>query len=107
MNTDLAVYGFRLGASHGIGRQELLQLWAAACGSPAVAVSRVESSSGFGERGHTYRLWGSAKMRAPAVERRIRDALGKALPNATIVLVKLWLSDRGEKGAQRSGRREE
>ena len=89
MATPVALYRFRLSSGYSIGKSELLNLWSAACRSREVAVTRVESASGFGEKGHTYSLWGSAQMRGPEIERRIRDSLVAALPKATIVLTHL------------------
>ena len=80
-----AIYRFRLTGGQGIGRSELLRLWGGACGSSAVSVSRV-STARQGEPGHTYFLWGAVRMRAPAVERRLRAGLTSALPRATFVL---------------------
>jgi hypothetical protein len=89
MATPIAIFRFRLASGHSIGRSELFKLWSAACRSPAVSVTRVESPSGFGERGHTYSLWGSAQMGSPEIERRMRDSLAAALPKATIILTHL------------------
>ena len=89
MPTPIALYRFRLSSGHSIGRAQLLAFWSAACGSRDVAVTRVESGSGFGESGHTYSLWGSARMRGSEIERRIRELLVAALPKASIVLTNL------------------
>lgn len=89
MPTPVALYRFRLASGHSIGRSELFNLWSAACRSRDVSVTRVDSTSGFGESGHTYSLWGSAQMRGPEIEKRIRDSLVAALPKATIVLTHL------------------
>lgn len=89
MPTPVALFRFRLASGHSISRSDLLKLWSAACRAREVAVTRVESASGFGETGHTYSLWGSAQMRGPEIEKRIRDSLVAALPNAQIVLTHL------------------
>ncbi|MEP6484007.1 MAG: hypothetical protein ABJB01_06125 [Rudaea sp.] len=85
----LAIFRFRLSVGHSIGRVELKKLWAAACRSDDVSVSRVESASGFGEMGHTYSLQGPARMPDGAeIEQRIRSALNTLRPKATIVLIR-------------------
>lgn len=89
MPTSIALHRFRLTAGHSISRTQLFNLWAAACRSRDVSVTRVESGSGFGESGHTYSVWGSAQMRGPEIEQRLRDSLVAALPKATIVLTTL------------------
>jgi len=87
--TPIALYRFRLASGHSISRTQLLNLWAAACRSRDVSVTRVESGARFGESCHTYSVWGSAQMRAPEIEQRLRDSLVAALPKATIVLTNL------------------
>jgi len=47
MAIPVAPLQFRLDASNGIGRNELLKLWSAACRSEDAAVSRVESGGGY------------------------------------------------------------
>jgi hypothetical protein len=86
MPIPVALFHFRLGANHGIGRVQLLHLWSAACRSNEVAVSRVESGSGHGKM-HTYSLLGPPKnLNIQEVEDRTRDSLTRALPKATFVL---------------------
>jgi len=87
MTHPAALFHFRLSGGHSIGRAELLKLWSAACRSGDVAVSRVESASGFGQTGHTYSLFGPNKsLNLLDTETRMRDALAFALPKATFVL---------------------
>ena len=89
MTNPAALFRFRLSGGHSIGRVELLKLWAAACRSREVAVSRVESGAGFGQLGHTYSLFGPARMGDLFdVEHRLRDSLTSALPKATFVLTR-------------------
>jgi hypothetical protein len=82
-----ALFHFRLSGGRGIGRRELLTLWSAACRSDDVAVSRVESGSALGAVAHTYSLFGpNRSLDIQDVETRMRAALEKTLPRATIVL---------------------
>ncbi|MDE1885504.1 MAG: hypothetical protein KGH92_06300 [Xanthomonadaceae bacterium] len=82
-----AMFHFRLSGGHGIGRLELLKLWSAACRSSDVAVSRVESGSVMGLAAHTYSLFGPVRnLDTRDVELRMREALARTLPKATIVL---------------------
>jgi len=86
MANPVALFHFRLDASHGIGRRDLLKLWSAACGSNDVAVSRVESGGGYC-RAHTYSLLGPARsVNIEDAENRMHDSLSTALPKATFVL---------------------
>lgn len=86
MPTPVALFHFRLRASQGIGRIELLRLWSDACKSKEVAVNRVESGNDQG-RTHTYSLLGPTKnLNIQDVENRIRASLVKSLPKATFVL---------------------
>ena len=86
MANPVALFHFRLDASHGIGRIELLKLWSAACGSNDVAVTRVESGGGY-RRTHTYSLLGPTKnVNIDDAEIRIHDSLATALPKAAFVL---------------------
>ncbi|MBR0345320.1 MAG: hypothetical protein IJI03_08680 [Rudaea sp.] len=86
MASPVALFHFRLNADHGIGRVELLKLWAQACHSTEVSVSRVESGSGSGKV-HTYSLFGPTKnLDIRDAENRMRDSLAKALPKAALVL---------------------
>lgn len=88
MPTIVALFHFRLRASDGIGRVELLNLWSAACQSNEVAVTRRESGSGHGKM-HTYSLLGPSKnLNIQEVENRMRDSLIKALPKASLALSK-------------------
>ncbi len=89
VHSPIAIYRFRLSAGHSISRTELFKLWSTACRSRDVSVTRMDSASGFGERGHTYSLWGPAPLRCPDIEKRIRDSLVAALPKAVIVLINL------------------
>lgn len=86
MANPVVLFHFRLDASRGIGRTELLKLWSAACRSNDVAVSRVESSGGF-RKTHTYSLLGPPKnVNIEDAENRMHDSLSAALPKATFVL---------------------
>lgn len=86
MANPVALFHFRLDSNHGIGRIELLKLWAAACRSNDVAVSRVESGGGY-RRTHTYSLSGPAKnVNIEDAENRMQDSLSTALPKAAFVL---------------------
>ena len=86
MASPVALFHFRLNADHGIGRVQLLKLWAQACHSTDVSVSRVESGSGSGKV-HTYSLFGPTKnLDIRDAENRMRDSLAKALPKAALVL---------------------
>lgn len=86
MANPVALFHFRLGASDGIGRIQLLNLWSAACESKEVAVSREESGSGHGKT-HTYSLLGPSKnLNITEVEHRLHDSLVRALPKARLVL---------------------
>jgi len=89
MTNPAALFHFRLSGGHGIGRGELLRLWAAACRCSEVSVARVESGSVSGQAAHTYSLFGPAKkIDIPDVESRIRNSLTVALPKATFVLTR-------------------
>ena len=86
MANPVALFNFRLDASNGIGRNELLKLWSAACRSEDAAVSRVESGGGY-RRMHTYSLLASAKnVNIDDAENRMHDSLATALPKVTFVL---------------------
>lgn len=90
MKLPIAVFRFRLSGGQSIGPKELRRLWAAACGSEDVSVSRVVSGQGFGEIGHTYSLCGPSRVASsPQIEERTRESLNAALPKATIVLTRL------------------
>jgi hypothetical protein len=88
MNSVTAIYRFRLAKRHSIGRKELLALWQAATGLSDVAVTRVESGSGYGEESYTYLLWGP-RGTAVETERRMSDKLKIALPEVTTRLIRL------------------
>jgi len=89
MASPAALFHFRLSGGHGIGRGELLRLWAAACRSREVSVARVESGNASGQLAHTYSLFGPAKkLDIPDVENRLRHSLAVALPKATFVLAR-------------------
>lgn len=82
-----ALFYFRLSGGHSIGRRELLKLWSVACCSSDVDVSRDESRGVSGPTAHTYSLFGPTKnLDVFNVEKRMREALERALPRATIVL---------------------
>ncbi len=90
---QLAIYRFRLGAKHSIGRKELLRLWAAACRSEDVTVTRVESTFGHDETGYIYSLQGPPKVPdSPEIRQRITASLTAALPKASIVIQRQFSS---------------
>ena len=80
------VYRFRLRPEHSIGRNELLRLWAAACRSDQVSVSRSESVLGQFEKGYIYSLEAATICDSPDVRQRITAALTAAMPTASIVI---------------------
>jgi hypothetical protein len=80
------VYWFRLRPEHSIGRNELLRLWAAACRSDNVSVSRSASVLGQQEKGYIYSLQAPAISDSADIRQRITAALGAALPTACIVI---------------------
>jgi len=89
MPTSVALFRFRLSGGRSIGRAELFNLWAAACRSREVAVSRVESAAGYGQTGHLYSLFGPARsIDLGDVEARMRNSLSAALPQASFVLMR-------------------
>lgn len=86
MANPVALLHFRLEASHGIGRAELLELWSSACRSNDVAVSRAESGSDH-RKMHTYSLLGPTKnLNIEDATNRMHDFLSQARPKATILL---------------------
>jgi hypothetical protein len=90
---QLAIYRFRLGAKHSIGRKDLLRLWAAACRSDNVTVSRVATSFGDDEQGFLYSLQGPPKVPdSPEIRQRISASLTAALPEASIVIQRQFYS---------------
>ncbi len=80
------VYRFRLGPKHSIGRKDLLRLWAAACRSDNVSVTRSASVLGQHEKGYIYSLEAAMIADSPDVRQRITAALTAALPTASIVI---------------------
>lgn len=82
----LLIYQFRLRLEHSIGRRELLRLWAAACRSDAVSVSRSESRFGHRENGYVYSLQATAVADSPEIRQRITSALTAALRSSPIVI---------------------
>jgi hypothetical protein len=90
MKHPAVLFRFRLSGGQSIGPDELRRLWAIACGSEEVSVSRVVSAWGSGDIGHTYSLCGPARVVAsPEIEQRTRDSLTAALPKANIVLTRM------------------
>ena len=88
-----AIYRFRLGANYSIGRSELLRLWAAACRSDDVSVTRIESTFGHAEKGYIYSLQGPPKVPDSAeIRQRISASLTAALPKASIVIQRQFSS---------------
>jgi len=84
---QLAIYRFRLGAKHSIGHKDLLRLWAAACRSDNVTVSRVAATFGHDDKGYIYSLQGPPKVPdSPEIRQRISASLTAALPKASIVI---------------------
>jgi hypothetical protein len=80
------VYRFRLRPEHSIGRNELVRLWAAACRSDDVSVSRAEAVLGQHEKGYIYSLQAPAIADSPDTLKRITAALTALLPAAPIVI---------------------
>jgi len=90
MREQVAMFRFRLADSQTIGPSELRRLWAEACGTENVSVTRVESGSGYGERGHIYSLWASRHQRdIRLIELEIERLLRGLLPAVTIKLTHL------------------
>ena len=90
MKHPAVVFRFRLSGGQSIGPKELRRLWAAACGSEDVSVSRVVSAWGCGDVGYTYSLCGPARVvTSPEIEKRTRESLVAALPKANIVLTRM------------------
>ncbi len=82
----LLTYRFRLRPEHSIGRAELLRMWAAACRSDDVSVSRAESLFGHQEKGYVYSLQAPSMPDSLDIRQRITAALMAALPDAAIVI---------------------
>lgn len=90
MHGHVALFRFRLSDSHTISPSLLRKSWSEACGSNDVKVTRVESGSGYGERGHIYSLWASPHTRdVRVIEVKIEHLLQKLLPAALIKLTHL------------------
>jgi hypothetical protein len=89
MSAHIALFRFRLHGGHSIGAIELRRLWASACRSDNVSVSRV-AAPGNGGAGYMYSLCGPPRMPdGPEIEKRLRQSLVTALPKATIALIRL------------------
>jgi hypothetical protein len=80
------IFRFRLRPEHSIGREELVRLWAKACRSSRVSVSRAEAVLGHHEKGYIYSLQADATADSPDIRERITAALTEALPEAPIVI---------------------
>ena len=90
MREQIAIFRFRLSNSQTIGPASLKKLWAKACESSDVSVTRIASGSGYGERGHVYSLWAAPSTRDIAViETQLLSLLQAVLPAATITLTQL------------------
>ena len=85
MTHHIALFSFRLSEGKSIGPAALRKLWASACHSDDVKVSRV--TSGHDNILHTYSLCASPRTaNLQAVEERLRESLAELWPTAAINL---------------------
>ena len=74
MKQQVALFKFTLGQGQSIGPHELRALWARACQSPDVSVSRMAGVRGSDKP--TYSLYGPQQLQdLPVVEQRLRDLM--------------------------------
>ena len=84
-----ALFHLRLNGGQSIGPSALRKLWAAACGSDDVSVSRMIYGSDYGSAGNTYSLHGPpAIANLHDVEIRLRQIFAE-MSSATINLTSL------------------
>lgn len=83
MKHQIAIFRFTLSPHQSIGPAQLRALWAHACQSPNVSVSRYEG----GATGRpTYSLYASQQLaNLPLVERRLREALDQHKLRASLI----------------------
>ncbi len=90
MPHHITLFRFRLGKGQSISPSALRAMWAEACRSDDVSVSRSTSDSGYGEETFTYSLLGSPKvLNLAEIELRMQKLLAKLSPTATIRLTSL------------------
>jgi hypothetical protein len=90
MSNHIPLFQFRLSSGQSIGPGMLRRLWAAACSTEDVTVSREIRKLGYGRQGHVYSLCGSPKMAdLPNVEVRLRRLLQDNASSATVTLTRL------------------
>jgi hypothetical protein len=88
MTHHVALFQFRLMDGQSIGPLALRRLWALACQSENVTVSR--QAGRFGSNSHTYSLCGPTQTANLAtIEVRLRSLLEKKTTGATNTLVRL------------------
>jgi len=90
MSHHVTLFRFKLGKGQSIGPKELRRIWADACRTSDVSVSRSNYDAGYSDDTHTYSLLGSPKTPNLAeVERRMQRMLAELSPTATIRLTPL------------------
>lgn len=84
----LPLFYFRLNHGQSIGPSELRRIWADACGTDQVFVSR--AARGSRDTSYTYSLAGPQRLEnIHIVEAHLRQLLAASLPNATIDLTRV------------------
>ena len=86
MSQHIPLFRFWLRNGQSIGPSALRRLWASACGTDDVTVTREDRAAAYGAQTHTYSLCGSPKTANLAnVESRLRKMLSEMALAATIV----------------------
>jgi len=86
MPHHIPLFRFWLRNGQSIGPVALRKLWASACGSDDVTVTREAREMSFGAQTHTYSLCGPPKTpNLPSIEARLRRMLADTALVATIV----------------------
>ncbi len=86
MSHHVPLFRFWLRNGQSIGPSALRRLWASACGTDDVTVTREAREAAFGPETHTYSLCGSPKTaNLQNVEGRLRRLLADMALSATII----------------------
>jgi hypothetical protein len=86
MSHHVPLFRFWLRNGQSIGPSALRRLWASACGTDDVTVTREAREAAFGPETHTYSLCGSPKTaNLQNVEGRLRRLLSDMALSATII----------------------
>lgn len=86
MSHHVPLFRFWLRNGQSIGPSALRRLWASACGTDDVTVTREAREAAFGAQTHTYSLCGSPKTaNLQNVESRLRRMLSEMALSPTII----------------------